>query len=133
MSDQEVLDLVKRWAEAELNGDSGSLDSMLVEDFTGIGPLGFVLTKQQWSGRFAGGLKNSAFEVVDPQVRTYGDTAVVTAVQKQETSFQGHDTSGDFRLGMVVVKGDGGWAIAGIQLSGPLGAPPAAPPTFKQD
>ena len=131
MSD--VLDLVTRWAEAELGEDATTLEGLLAEDFTGIGPLGFVLTKEQWTGRYRGGdLKNTEFAVLDPQVRSYGDTAVVVGVQQQQNSYQGHDSGGQFRLTLVAVKQAGGWVIANIQLSGPLGPPPGAPPNFKQ-
>lgn len=134
MSEQEILDLVQRWATAELDEDADALGGLLAEDFTGIGPLGFVLTKQQWTGRYRGGeLRNSAFEVLEPRVRTYGATAVVVGTQKQETSFQGNDTGGQFRLTLVAVKQDAGWAVANIQLSGPLGPPPSMPPNFKQN
>jgi uncharacterized protein (TIGR02246 family) len=134
MSEQEVLDLVQQWATAELKEDADTLGELLAEDFNGIGPLGFVLTKQQWTGRYRGGdLHNTAFDVVDAQVRLYGDTAVVVGVQKQETSFQGHDTGGEFRLTLVAVRRDGGWSVANIQLSGPLGPPPGMPPSFKKD
>jgi hypothetical protein len=51
----------------------------------------------------------------------------------QETTFQEHDSSGEFRLGTVAVKQDDDWAIANVQLSGPLGAPPSVPPDFTQD
>ena len=134
MSENEVLELVKRWATAELDEDADALGGMLADDFTGIGPIGFVLTKQQWAGRYRGGeLKNAEFEVLEPQVRLYGDTAVVVGVQKQETSFQGHDTGGQFRLTLVAVKQGGEWRVANVQLSGPLGPPPSAPPNFKRD
>lgn len=134
MSDAGILDLVGRWAAAELTGDADALSGLLVDDFVGIGPLGFVLTKQQWAGRYRGGeLKNSAFDVVEPQVRTYGDTAVVVGVQQQETTFQGNDTGGKFRLTLIAVRRGDGWAVAQVQLSGPLGPPPAMPPNFKKD
>jgi len=134
MSENDVLDLVQRWVKAELAEDADGLGGLLTEDFNGIGPLGFVLTKQQWTGRYrGGGLTNSAFEVLEPSVRVYGDTAVVVGAQKQETSFQGHDTGGSFRLTLIAVKGDAGWAVANIQLSGPLGPPPQMPPNFKKD
>lgn len=133
MSEQDVLDLVQRWAKAELDEDAAGLGSLLAEDFNGVGPLGFVLNKQQWTGRYHGGLKNSEFEILESQVRVYGDTAVVVGVQKQETTFQGNDTGGSFRLGLTAVKQGDGWVVAHIQLSGPLGPPPAMPPNFKRD
>ena len=122
MSEQEVLNLVKRYADAELNGDAGAYDDLATEDFHGIGPVGFVLNKQQWVGRL-GSVKNDAFEVKDATVRLYGDSAVVVGVQDQTTTVMGRDTSGQFRLTLVAVKKDGGWAIANAQLSGPLRAP----------
>jgi uncharacterized protein (TIGR02246 family) len=126
MSEQEVSDLVKRYATAELNGDAGAYDDLVTDDFQGIGPVGFVLNKQQWVGRLAN-VKNDAFEVKDATVRLYGDTAVVVGVQDQTTTVMGRDTSGQFRLTLTVVKQDGKWAIANAQLSGPLRAPEDMP------
>jgi hypothetical protein len=48
-----VRDLVQQWAAAEQQNDAGLLDGLLVEDFAGVGPLGFVLTREQWLDRFA--------------------------------------------------------------------------------
>jgi uncharacterized protein (TIGR02246 family) len=126
MSEQEVSDLVKRYATAELNGDADAYDDLVTDDFRGIGPVGFVLNKQQWVGRLAN-VKNDAFEVKDATVRLYGDTAVVVGVQDQTTTVMGRDTSGQFRLTLTVVKQDGKWAIANAQLSGPLRAPEDMP------
>jgi uncharacterized protein (TIGR02246 family) len=126
MSEQEVSDLVKRYATAELNGDADAYDDLVTDDFHGVGPVGFVLDKQQWVGRLAN-VKNDAFEVKDATVRTYGDSAVVVGVQDQKTTVMGRDTSGQFRLTLVVVKQDGRWAIANAQLSGPLRAPEDMP------
>lgn len=83
MSQQQILDLVRRWSQAELDGDLGSYDELLAADFLGVGPVGFVLAKPEWIGRFRGDLTNHEFEIQEPTVRFYGDdTAVVTAVQR---------------------------------------------------
>ncbi|HEU5027879.1 MAG TPA: DUF4440 domain-containing protein [Spirillospora sp.] len=128
MSRQQILDLVHRFADAELNGDTAAYERLLSPDFTGIGPVGFVLDGRQWAGRHDD-LANHAFEVLDPQVRLYGDAAVVTAVQRQRTTARGHDASGSFRLTLVAVRDGDRWTIANLQLSGPL-RPPTAPPPF---
>ena len=121
MTDQSaVLDLVQRWATAELTGDAEAYHWLLAPDFVGVGPVGFVLDATQWAQRHRSDLKNHEFDVNDPHVRLYGDTAVVEAVQKQQTTVMGRDTSGSFRLGIVVVKRDDRWLLAHVQLSGPL-------------
>ncbi len=76
MTEQEVLDLVQRWAEVELRGDADAYGDLLAPDFVGVGPVGFVLTREQWADRHRGDLKNEEFQVQDPHVRIYGDTAI---------------------------------------------------------
>jgi hypothetical protein len=46
----DVLDLVHGWAAAERLDDVGLLDGLLAEDFVGMGPVGFVLIRDQWLG-----------------------------------------------------------------------------------
>jgi uncharacterized protein (TIGR02246 family) len=124
----DVLDLVGRWAEAEQGNDAEALDGVLAGDFVGVGPLGFVLDRQQWLARFANGLENRAFVVQDTQVRDYGDAAAVVGVLAQETSFQGRDNSGRFRLTLVAVQSPDRWRLANAHI-GPLQQPPGPPPS----
>jgi hypothetical protein len=127
---QQVLDMIQRWAAAELAGRVEAYEHLLTADFTGIGPVGFVLTAEQWAQRHLGDLHNEKFDVLDPHVRLYGDpadTAVVEAVQQQTTTAMGRDTSGSFRLGLVAVRAGQDWRIAHIQLSGPLIKPGEMP------
>lgn len=71
----DVQDLVRGWAAAEQHNDAGLLGGLLADDFRGVGPVGFVLTREQWLQRFDHGLVNRAFAVGDPQVRGYGTAA----------------------------------------------------------
>jgi uncharacterized protein (TIGR02246 family) len=119
----EVLDLVHRWAAAEQGNDPEALDGLLADDFVGVGPLGFVLGRDQWLARFGNGLTNRAFAVEDPQVRGYGGAAVAVGVLAQQTSFQGADNSGRFRLTLVAVRPAGRWLLANAHI-GPLQQPP---------
>jgi Domain of unknown function (DUF4440) len=86
--------------------------SAVADDFVGVGPLGFMLTKQQWLGRFAGGLSYDSFALEVVEARLYRETAVVTGRQKQAGSFQGNDVGGEFRASLVFVEGDGRWQLA---------------------
>jgi ketosteroid isomerase-like protein len=124
---QQILELGRRWAEAERHGDVAALDALLHEDFVGVGPLGFVLDRQQWLGpRRGGDLKNSTFEWQDPSVRVFGDTAVVVGTQIQESTYQGRDASGRFRVTQIVARtgADDRWVLAGMHLSPVAEAPP---------
>ncbi|MEN3306492.1 MAG: hypothetical protein V7603_2694 [Micromonosporaceae bacterium] len=123
----DVLELVRRWAAAEELNDARLVDGVLAGDFAGVGPLGFVLTRDQWLARFGNGLVNDAFAVEEPRVRDYGTAAVVVAVQAQQTSYAGRDNSGRFRLTLVAVRGADQWLIANVHI-GPLQDPPAQPP-----
>jgi ketosteroid isomerase-like protein len=118
--------MVQRWATAEQQNDAGLLGGLLADDFAGVGPLGFVLTHEQWLARFANGLVNRSFGIEDPQVRSYGATAVVIGVLAQETSWQGGDNSGRFRVTLVAVRSGDRWVLANVHI-GPLQIPPGPP------
>jgi ketosteroid isomerase-like protein len=124
----DVLHLVERWAGAEQGNDAEALDGLLADDFVGVGPLGFVLGREQWLGRFGNGLENRAFAVQDPQVRDYGAAAVVVGILDQETSFQGRDNSGRFRLTLVAARPADRWQLANAHI-GPLQQPAGPPPS----
>lgn len=128
MSDTDILDLVNRWAAAELAGDADTLIDLLTSEFAGIGPVGFRLGRDQWAGRHrAGNLTNEEFTVTEPQVQDLGDVAIVVAVLAQKTTAMGRDTSGSFRISLVVARQDGGWKIAHLQFSGPMIVPGEMP------
>jgi len=121
-----VLDLVQRWAAAEEKNDAGALDGFLAGAFAGVGPFGFILTRDQWLARFTNGLVNRSFTVTDLQVRDFGTAAVGIGVLAQGTSWQGNDNSGRFRITLVAVQVDEGWQLAHVHI-GPLQAPPGRP------
>jgi hypothetical protein len=68
----DMLNLIDRWSSAEEKGDPTLLDGLLTEQFVGVGPLGFVLNREQWLKRFHNGLDNRAFAVTHTQMRPPG-------------------------------------------------------------
>ena len=77
MMDTEIRAFGQVWAEAEVRGDVDALDAMTVADFTLVGPLGFVLDKQQWLDRYrSGDLVTSSLNWDEVVVREYATTAV---------------------------------------------------------
>jgi ketosteroid isomerase-like protein len=111
------------WADAERREDAAFLESALADDFVGIGPLGFMLTKEDWLGRYAGGLSYESFELDEIETRFYGAVAVATCRQKQEGEFRGSDASGEFRATLIFTEQEGSWLLAGLHLSPIAGAP----------
>jgi hypothetical protein len=117
-------DLGRRYAESELRSDVEGLGTLVADDFVCVGPLGFVLDKQQYLGsRRSGDLKHTAFEWSDVHVRRYGITAVGIGVQTQRSTYQGRDASGQFRATLVAVQAADRWRIVGLHLS-PIAQPP---------
>lgn len=122
-NEQDVLDLVTQWAELERSNSADGLESLLVDDFLLVGPLGFILTKAQMLARYRpGALKQLSFEIQEPSVRLYSDAAVVVATQVQQTTYEGRDASGTFRITLVAVHRDDRWQFAGMHLS-PVAGP----------
>jgi ketosteroid isomerase-like protein len=120
----EVVEFGRRWAEAEQRGDTETLATMVVDDFTLVGPAGFVLDRGQWLERYRSGdlvTHELVWDQVD--VREYGDTAIAIGVHTQRASYRGNPADGSFRGTHIVVRRDGGWMLAGIHLS-PIGGPP---------
>ena len=124
-AEQEVLHLTDAWAAAELSGNAAFLESILVDDFIGIGPLGFMLTRQEWIARHqSGDLKYQSFSLNEVRVRVYSDAAILTGRQFQEAAYRGNPIPGQFRITLVFIQQRGPWRLASLQLSA-IGQPPS--------
>jgi ketosteroid isomerase-like protein len=127
MSITDITELGRRWAAAEVQGDTDTLDELAVDDFTLVGPLGFVLDRKQWLDRYRSGqFVTTELNWHDVTVRDYGDCAVVIGIQEQRAAYQGRPSDGKFRVTQILVRTDGRWRLAGIHLS-PIAPPPGAP------
>ena len=85
--DNEVSTVLSEWTAAERSGDAEALAACLTDDFLAVGPLGFILTKQDWLDRHAASdLIYDVFELDEVSSRRYGDTVVVTALQRKQGS-----------------------------------------------
>ncbi|MBA2783084.1 MAG: nuclear transport factor 2 family protein [Rubrobacteraceae bacterium] len=125
---EELKKIVEDWAVAELRGDATFLGSVLAEDFVGVGPRGFTLTREQWISRHeAGNLRYESFGLDEVDVRLYGDAAVAVCRQTAEGVYEDengrYDIHEQFRATLVFVRQQGHWLLAGLQLSPILGRP----------
>jgi ketosteroid isomerase-like protein len=125
---QELMRVLQEWAAAEQRGDTTFLERTLADDFIGVGPRGFTLTKEQWLDRHeTGSLRYESFGLDEVEVRPYGDAAVTVCRQSAEGVYEDengrYDIHEQFRATLVFVKGQGRWLLASLQLSPILGRP----------
>jgi ketosteroid isomerase-like protein len=123
----EVVSVANSWA-AELGGDTVSLKEILADDFVGVGPRGFSLTREQWIARHeAENLKYGSFGLDEAEVHTYGDAAIVVCRQTAAGVYGDengrYEIDERFRATLVFIRQRGDWHLAGLQLSPILGRP----------
>jgi hypothetical protein len=121
---EELADLDRTLIRAELDGDTATLEALATDDFTLVGPVGFVLDKHQWLDRYrGGGLQTTALAFEDAVTHVYGDAAIRVGRHVQRAEFQGRPVDGEFRATHIAVRQGGSWRLAGVHLS-PIGGPP---------
>jgi ketosteroid isomerase-like protein len=123
---RDVLNLSQDWAKAEQPSDTSRLADILADDFVGIGPRGFMLTKEEWLGRHASGaLRYESLALDEVTVRAYAGAAIVTGHETDTIQYEGHPIQGDYRATLVFVAEQGRWRLANVQFS-PIAPPPGA-------
>ena len=108
--EQELKKLEMQWDEAGVKKDVAVYDRLLADDFMLTGPNGNLVTKAQFTAELKSG-EDIVFSstLSDMKVRVYGDTAVVTYVEKAKETFKGQDVSGTSRWTDTWVKHGGSW------------------------
>jgi ketosteroid isomerase-like protein len=123
-TEQEVAQLIDTWAAAELQGDTTFLEKCLSDDFIGVGPLGFLLSKQEWLARHqSGDMKYSAHTLDEARVRAYNEAAIVIGRLTQEATYRGNPINAQVRTTLVFVRQQEQWRLAGLHLCN-IGQPP---------
>lgn len=124
-TEHEIARLVDMWTTAELGGDVAFLDRTLSDDFVGVGPLGFLLSKHEWLARHqTGELKYSVHTFDEARARVYGEAAIVIGRLTQEAAYRGNPINTQLRTTLVFVRQDGQWRLAGVHFCA-IGQPPA--------
>jgi hypothetical protein len=113
MSAQEFL---QTWTKAEREADTNQLATMLTDDFTGIGPSGFMLSKQDWLTRH-GPLKYQRLELTDVKTRTYGEAVVAVGTQTQEATYNESPVPATLRTSIVLIRAEDTWKITNVHFS----------------
>jgi len=118
MTTADIDDVLSTWTVAERTGEASTLDALLADDFVGIGPVGFVLDKPTWLGRFQHGLRYDQLDLDELAIHRHGNTAIVVAHQHAVGEAGGTPVPPDTRVAFTIVTDDDGDAtIAGMQYS----------------
>ena len=122
--EQEVAQLANTWATAELHGDTAFLEQRLADDFVGVGPLGFLLSKQEWLVRHqSGDMRYTAHTLEEVSVRTYSEAAIVLGRLTQQGAYRGNPMNVQMRTTLVFIHQHERWRLAGVHFSN-IGQPP---------
>ena len=98
------------------SNDSAALDRIYADDYTLVSPSGAVTTKAQRLAAFKSGeLKYESISVDEVNIRSYGDTAVVTDRATVKLQDKGKDLSGQYRVTLTFVKMKGAWQLVAAQ------------------
>lgn len=104
--------------DALVKGDPDKLAQLLSDDLTHGNPCGSLRGKAPWiAATKAGQLKIISFSNSDVQIRIYGETAVVTAINLLTAQGAGSDPSGRYRFIHVWVKREGRWQLTAHQAT----------------
>lgn len=126
----ELMDIGRRWADAEVAKDVETLNALAHPQFRLVGPLGFVLDRDAWLQRYQPGqLDTTELSWDEVAITVLTDTAVSIGRQRQRATYAGHRSDGDYRVTHIFVREPAapfGWLIAGMHLS-PIAQPAAGP------
>ena len=104
--------LEQDWLDSYREGDAQKMSKILADDFIGRWGDGSTQTKvEQLMAIRNGEEKHSANRLVECNVRIYGDTAVVTGIQTEQSMLEGRDGSGTYSYTDVFVKRHGQWQV----------------------
>jgi ketosteroid isomerase-like protein len=121
----EISKLLERFAEAQRLADLDALSELLTDDFKLVGPLGFVVPKDQWLGQFrSGALQIESLEWDDVDIRThaYANAAIAIGKLTQTATYAQNRSDGKFRVTVIAIGYGLTWHLAGAHYS-PIAAP----------
>ncbi len=108
--EKEILEVESKFGEAMIQNDVEAIGRILSDDWIIIDPEGGVVDKSRFLDVIrSGALKHEAMDSEDIRVRTYSNTATVTAVTHTRTKYLGKEFTTHERATDVFVKKDERW------------------------
>ena len=122
-AEQQVRELCNSLNQALLKPDVGALNKIFANEFTIIRPNGMAVDKAVAVGDVESGkTKFESIEQLESAIHIYGDTGVMTTLEKIAAQVGGKPVSGETRNTYVCVKRGGRWVVVLRQIT-PVVAP----------
>ena len=115
---EKVLATEQEWEDAVVNVDTDLLDQIVADDFMATNPFGETKYKEEFIANIRDG--SPAYKYIDrqnPEVRVYGNVAVVTGNAVTEGTYKGLDVSGPYRYTAIYLDTGARWRSVGIHFT----------------
>ena len=125
MTRAEITGLLTRFAKAQRGIDADELSALLTDDFKVVGPLGFVVAKQEWLEQFRTGMlqiQSLEWDEIDIRTHAYAYFAIAIGRLTQAATFARKPADGTFRVTAIATGHGTSWQLAGAHFS-PIAAP----------
>jgi hypothetical protein len=125
MTRTEIKDLLTRFAEAQRLSDVDELSGLLTDDFKLVGPLGFVVPKQEWLEQLRTGrlqIQSLEWDEIDIRTHAYAHFAIAIGRVTQAATYALKPADGQFRVTAIAIGHGTSWHLAGAHYS-PIAAP----------
>jgi len=116
--ESELLKWEKDFAQAVISNDADAIGKFLADDWVIVDPNGEIIDRTRFLAVIKSGmLTHELMESEDVKVRSYGDSAVVTALTKTKAKFAGQQFTTQERASDVLVKRNRQWQCVFTQLT----------------
>jgi ketosteroid isomerase-like protein len=113
--EQHLRHMNEEWVTAMTNGDGGTLDRIMADDFIFSYPLEGDDKAQFISDCVSGNLRIQHIHREQVSVRVFGPTAILTARDTSHWVYHGREISGQYKILNVYSKRDGEWKLCALQ------------------
>lgn len=118
--DKQFTEIDHKWMDAEKNLDIPFIEQFFAPSYLRVLPDGEVYTREKWVGILKSP-DHPIFEVLEPKdvhAHVFGDVAILTDTTTVKShDSKGKESGGTFRVFRVLLKQQGKWRAAGVEMT----------------
>lgn len=114
--EKQLVSLYNELFEAAKKKDTGAFARIMGDDFSEINADGMVFDKATVLASIVN-YEIESYAVSEVSTRVFGDTAIMTLLQKSKGKYQGQPIEGSFRETIVWTKRDGRWQMVAAHVT----------------